>query len=126
MRLFRRKPSREREVAAALSARGVGGVATVVALRPTGATREGAAREIELTLDVQLPRGERLRVVHRQFMNRYARHGLAPGEPARILYDPDDPRVLLVRGHPRVRTEVIAGEIVIVDGTGRDEPGAVE
>lgn len=126
MRLFRRKPSREREVAAALSARGIGGVATVVALRPTGATRERVAREVELTLDVHVPGGAPLRVVHTQFMNRYALHGLAPGEPARILYDPDDPRVLLVRGHPRVRTEVVGGEIVIVDGPARDEPGAAE
>ncbi|MBB4661451.1 hypothetical protein [Conexibacter arvalis] len=122
MRLFRRRPTRERAHAAALAARGVAGRATVVALRETGATRAGEAREVELTLDVAVPGGPPVRVVHRQFMNRFTRHGLAPGEPARVLYDRDDPRTLMVSGHPCFRSEVVDGEIVVVDARDLDAP----
>jgi len=115
MGLFRRKPNREREHAEALAKRGVAGRATVVAMRETGQTREGVAREVELTLDVELPDGAPVRVVHTQFMNRFTLHGLAPGEPARILYDRDDPQTLMVSGHPRFRTDVVGGEIVVVE-----------
>lgn len=126
MRLLRRKTSRDRERAVALSARGVSGVATIVALRATGATRTADAREVEITLDVDVPGGPPVRVVHTQFVSRFTLHGLAPGERARVLYDRDDPRLLLVRGHPRLRTEVVAGEIVIAALNDRGAPGPAD
>lgn len=122
MGLFKRKANPERDLAAALAKRGVGGRATVVEMRETGATRDDVAREVEFTLDVERPDGPPLRVVHRQYMNRFTLHGLAPGEPARILYDRDDPRTLMVRGHPRFRTEVVGGEIVVVEVQDLDAP----
>jgi hypothetical protein len=115
MGLFRRKPNPEKELAAALAKRGVGGRATVVAMTETGNEREQVAREIEFTLDLALPDGATVRTVHRQYMNRYTLHGLAPGEPASVLYDRDDPRTIMVRGHPRFRTDVVAGDIVVVE-----------
>lgn len=126
MGFFRRRRSarRDRAIAEALAQRGVAGRATVVALRPTGATRAEGAREIELTLDVALPGGASVRVVHRQFMSRFTLHGLAPGEPARILYDRDDPATLLVGGHPNLRTDVVDGAIVVVTAEERERPRA--
>lgn len=115
MGLFKRKPNPGKELAAALAKRGVGGRATVVAMHATGATRDEVAREVEFTLDLALPGGATVRTVHRQYMNRFTLHGLAPGEPARVLYDRDDPHTIMVRGHPRFRTDVVAGEIVIVE-----------
>lgn len=123
MRFFRRTSRRDRERAEALAQRGVGGRASIVAMAPTGATRD-AAREIEFTLDVELPEGPHARVVHRQYMNRFTIHGLAPGEPARILYDRDDPATLVVRGHPRFGTEVVGGKIVVVELQDLDAPRA--
>lgn len=122
MGLFRRKSNPERDHAKALAQRGVNGRATVVAMRETGATRDDVAREVEFTLDVALPDGPPQRVVHRQYMNRFTLHGLAPGEPARILYDRDDPATLMVSGHPRFRSEVVAGEIVVVEVQDLDAP----
>ncbi len=115
MGLFRRKPNPEKELASALASRGVAGRATVVEMHETGAVRAEVAREVEFTLDLALPSGETVRTVHRQYMNRFTLHGLAPGEPVRVLYDRDDPQTLMVRGHPRFRTDVVAGEIVIVE-----------
>ncbi|MDW5593797.1 hypothetical protein VSS74_05595 [Conexibacter stalactiti] len=115
MGLFSRKPNPDKELASALAQRGVGGRAIVVAMRETGNVRDQVAREIEFTLDLALPDGATVRTVHRQYMNRYTLHGLAPGEPARVLYDRDDPQTLMVRGHPRFRTDVVGGEIVIVE-----------
>lgn len=115
MGLFSRKPNPDKELAAALAKRGVGGRATVVAMRETGNVRQEVAREIEFTLDLALPDGATARTVHRQYMNRYTLHGLAPGEPVRVLYDRDDPQTIMVRGHPRFRTDVVGGDIVIVE-----------
>ncbi|HST41750.1 MAG TPA: hypothetical protein VLK58_19680 [Conexibacter sp.] len=115
MGLFSRKPNPEKELAAALAKRGVGGRATIVAMRETGSIRQEVAREIEFTLDLALPDGATARTVHRQYMNRYTLHGLAPGEPVRVLYDRDDPQTIMVRGHPRFRTDVVGGDIVIVE-----------
>jgi hypothetical protein len=112
MGLLNRKPDPEKELAKALAARGVPGRATVIAMRETGAEREGVAREIEFTLALPAAGGE---VTHRQFMNRYTLHGLAPGEPARVLYDRDDPARLSVMGHPRFRTDYKGGELVVVE-----------
>lgn len=124
MGLFRRKANPERELASALARRGVAGRATVVALRETGNARADVAREVEFTLDLALPGGETVRTVHRQYVNRFTLHGLAPGEPARVLYDRDDPATLMVRGHPRFRTDVVGGEIVIVEVQDLDAPHA--
>lgn len=115
MGLFSRKPNPDKELASALAKRGVGGRARVVAMRETGNVRQEVAREIEFTLDVALPDGAAARTVHRQYMNRWTLHGLAPGEPVRVLYDRDDPQTIMVRGHPRFRTDVVGGEIVIVE-----------
>jgi hypothetical protein len=100
----------------------VPGRATVVELHETGATREQIAREVEFTLDLALPGGGTVRTVHRQFMNRFTLHGLRAGEPARVLYDRDDPHRLMVRGHPRFRTDVVGGEIVVVEVQDLDAP----
>ncbi len=115
MGLFKRKPNPEKELASALAKRGVAGRATVIEMRETGAVRAEVAREVEFTLDLALPDGTTVRTVQRQYMNRFTLHGLAPGEPVRVLYDRDDPRTLMVRGHPRFRTDVVGGEIVIVE-----------
>jgi hypothetical protein len=112
MGLLNRKPDPEKELAKALAKRGVPGRAIVIAMRETGEEREGVAREIEFTLSLPAAGGE---VTHRQFMNRYTSHGLAPGEPARVLYDRDDPARLSVMGHPRFRTDYKGGEIVVVE-----------
>lgn len=122
MGFFRRRSKRDRELAEALAKRGVGGRATIVSMQPTGATRDDVAREVEFTLDVELPDRQPARVVHRQYMNRFTLHGLAPGEPARILYDRDDPTTLMIRGHPRFRTDVVGGEIVVVEVQDLDVP----
>lgn len=124
MGLLRRKPDPERERAAALAKRGVQGRATIVAMRETGEERDGVAREIEFTLEHTPAGGAPVTVVHRQFMNRFTRHGLAAGEPARILYDRDDPASLIVEGHPRFRTDVKAGEIVVVEVEDLDAPAS--
>jgi hypothetical protein len=110
MGLLNRKHDPEKELAKALAKRGVPGRATVIAMRETGAEREGVAREIEFTLAL-----EGREVTHRQFMNRYTLHGLAPGEPARVLYDREDPTRLIVHGHPRYRTDYKGGELVVIE-----------
>src|SRR5690606_4025958 len=114
MRLFRRRALRERETAAALAARGVPGRARVISLQETGTVRGSDTREVELVLDVELPGREPLRVAHVQFMSRYVRHGLAPGAPARVFYDPADPRTLVVTGHPAVRSAIVDGQLVLL------------
>jgi hypothetical protein len=60
-------------------------------------------------------RGGTTRVATTQYMNRFTLHGLAPGEPARVMYDREDPRKLLVEGHVRYRTDMVGGEIVVVE-----------
>ncbi|MDO8183994.1 hypothetical protein Q5424_08130 [Conexibacter sp. JD483] len=122
MGLFKRKPNPDKELASALAQRGVAGRATVVAMTETGAIRAEVAREVEFTLDLALPDGSTVRTVHRQFMNRFTLHGLAPGEPASVMYDREDPRTVMVQGHPRFRTDVVAGEIVIVELQDLDAP----
>ncbi|MBS1880210.1 MAG: hypothetical protein JST31_11890 [Actinobacteria bacterium] len=115
MGLFSRKENPEKELAKALAVRGRQGRATVVSMRETGNERDGIAKEIEFTLDLELPEAGSTRVVTSLYMNRYTLHKLAPGEPARVIYDRDDPQKLLVEGHARYRTEVVASEIVVVE-----------
>jgi hypothetical protein len=115
MGLFSRKGNPEAELAKALATRGVQGRAAVVSMRETGQERDGVAKEIEFVLDLDAGENGTVRVTHRQFMNRYTLHGLAAGEPARVMYDRDDPQALMVEGHVRFRTEVVANEIVVVE-----------
>jgi hypothetical protein len=115
MGLFGRKGSPDKELAKALAKRGTPGRATVVSMRETGNEREGIAKEIAFVLDLEVPDQGTVRVEATQYMNRYTLHKLAPGEPARVLYDRDEPRTLLVQGHARYRTDVVAGDIVVVE-----------
>ena len=115
MGLFDRKRSPEDELAKALASRGTPGRASVVSMRETGNEREGIAKEIEFVLDLEIPGEGTRRVTALQYMNRYTLHALAPGEPARVLYDRDDPEKLLVEGHARFRTDVVGSEIVVVE-----------
>jgi len=115
MGLFGRKANPEAELAKALAQRGMRGRATVVSMRETGNERDGVAKEIEFVLDLEVPDQGTVRVTTSQYMNRFTLHKLAPGEPARVMYDRDDPRKVLVEGHVRYRTEVVAGEIVVVE-----------
>ncbi|MBS1887962.1 MAG: hypothetical protein JSU06_12320 [Actinobacteria bacterium] len=48
-------------------------------------------------------------------MNRDTLHKPAPGEPAKAMYDREDPTTALVEGHARYRTDVVAGEIVVIE-----------
>jgi hypothetical protein len=84
-------------------------------MRETGNERDGIAKEIEVVLDLQVPARGTERVTTLQYMNRYTLHGLAPGEPARVMYDRDDPQKLMVEGHVRYRTDVVGGDIVVVE-----------
>jgi hypothetical protein len=115
MGLFGRKGSAEGELAKALAKRGVPGRATVVSMTETGNERDGVAKEFEFVLDLEVPAQGTVRVETSQYMNRYTLHKLAPGEPARVMYDRDDPRKVLVEGHARYRTDIVANEIVVVE-----------
>jgi hypothetical protein len=115
MGLFGRQGNPEAELAKALAKRGAQGRATVVSMRETGNERDGVAKEIEFVLDLEAPDGGFTRVTTTQYMNRFTLHGLAPGEPARVMYDREDPQKLMVEGHVRYRTDVVGGEIVVVE-----------
>jgi hypothetical protein len=115
MGLFSRKGDPEKELAKALATRGTQGRATVVSMRETGNEREGVAKEIEFVLDLEVPEQGTVRVTTLQYMNRFTLHKLAPGEPARVMYDREDPQKLMVEGHARYRTDVIGGDIVVVE-----------
>jgi hypothetical protein len=115
MGLFGKKGNPEAELAKALAKRGVPGRATVVAMRETGRERDGVAKEIEFVLDLEARDQGTIRVETAQYMNRFTLHALAPGEPARVMYDREDPEKVLVEGHVRYRTDVVGGEIVVVE-----------
>jgi hypothetical protein len=116
MGLFGRKGSPgDKDLAKALALRGVQGRATVVSMRETGNEREGVAKEIDFVLDLEVPDQGTVRVETSQYMNRFTLHKLAPGEPARVMYDRDDPRTVMVEGHTRYRTDVVGGEIVVIE-----------
>jgi hypothetical protein len=115
MGLFGKKGNPEAELAKALAKRGVMGRATVVSMRETGNERKGVAKEIEFVLDLQVPDQGTVRVTTSQYMNRYTLHELAAGEPARVMYDREDPQKVLVKGHARYRTDIVANEIVVIE-----------
>jgi hypothetical protein len=115
MGLFRKKGNPEGELAKALALRGAQGRATVVSMRETGNERDGVAKEIAFVLDLELPAGGTERVEVAQYMNRFTLHKLAPGEPARVMYDREDPGKLMVEGHVRYRTDIVGGEIVVIE-----------
>ena len=115
MGLFNRKGSPEKDLAKALALRGTQGRATVVSMRETGNERDGVAKEIEFVLDLEVRDQGTVRVETSQYMNRYTLHKLAPGEPARVMYDREDPQKVLVEGHARYRTDIVANEIVVVE-----------
>jgi hypothetical protein len=115
MGLFGKKGDPEGDLAKALAKRGVQGRATVVSMRETGNERDGVAKEIEFVLDLEVPDSGTVRVTRNQYMNRFTLHGLAAGEPARVMYDREDPQTMMVEGHVRYRTDVVGGEIVVVE-----------
>jgi hypothetical protein len=115
MGLFGRKGSPDKDLAKVLASRGTQGRATVVSMRETGIERDGVAKKIEFVLDLEVPDQGTVRVETSQFMNRYTLHKLAPGEPARVMYDRDEPHTVLVQGHARYRTDVVGGDIVVVE-----------
>jgi hypothetical protein len=115
MGLFGKKGNPEAELAKALAQRGARGRATVVSMRETGNERDGVATEIEFVLDLEVPEDGTVRVTTNQYMNRFTLHKLAPGEPARVMYDRDDPQKVLVEGHARYRTDIVANEIVVIE-----------
>jgi hypothetical protein len=91
----------EKNLAKAIGKRGVPAEATITAMAATGRTRSGeVAREIEFTLRLQAG-GTTYEPVVRQFMNDLTLTGLAPGEQATVLYDRDDPNVLIVMQSPK-------------------------
>lgn len=108
--------------AVALAARGVEGRATVRALRERAPALGHLPPELELTLALERPGAPPLEVVHRERLTPWQRHGLAPGAPVRVLHDRNDPRVLAVLGHARLRTEVRGGRLVAVDDVGGAGP----
>jgi hypothetical protein len=113
--LFGKKGDPAKDLAKALAARGTLGRATVVSMRETGNERDDVAKEIEFVLDLEIPEQGDERVTTAQYMNRFTLHKLAPGEPARVMYDREDPGKLMVKGHARYRTDVVAGDIVVIE-----------
>jgi hypothetical protein len=102
MGLFRRKDKAEAELAKAIAKRGSPSEATIISMGETGQARaEGVAREVEFELSFTTAEGAPVRVVTRQFMNDITLTGLAPGEPARILYDRDEPTRVIVQQSPK-------------------------
>lgn len=95
------KGGAERDLAQAIAKRGVPGQAMITAMSPTGRARsDGAAREIEFSLRLETA-GIVYEPVVRQFMNDLSLTGLAPGEPVNVMYDRDDPAILIVMQSPK-------------------------
>jgi hypothetical protein len=91
----------EKDLAKAIAKRGAPGQATITAMTATGQTRAGeAAREIEFSLRMEVA-GATYEPVVRQFMNDLTLTGLAPGEPVSVMYDRDDPALLIVMQSPK-------------------------
>ena len=70
-------------------------------MTPTGQTRgAGEGKEIEFRLHLEVA-GAIHEPVVRQYMNELTLTGLAPGEPVSVMYDRDNPAVLIVMQSPR-------------------------
>ena len=91
----------EKELAKVIAKRGTLGEATITAMAATGQVRAGGeAKEIEFSLSLKV--GQTIyEPVVRQFMNDLSLTGLAPGEPVRVMYDRNDPAVLIVMQSPK-------------------------
>ena len=117
----------EKNLAQAIAKRGARGEATIIAMTATGQTRaDGAAREIEFTLRLEVA-GTACRPVVRQFMNDLSLTGLAPGEPVSVMYDRNDPGVLIVMQSPKYvfvdnPNAAFGGPAVIAVAAVRSEP----
>jgi hypothetical protein len=91
----------EKDLAKIIAKRGAPGAATIVAMAATGQARAGGlAKEIEFRLRLVVA-GTTYEPVVRQFMNDLSLTGLAPGEPVSVMYDRDDPAVLVVMQSPK-------------------------
>ena len=131
MGLFSRKGDPGKDLAKALAVRGTQGRATVVSMRETGNEREKIAKEIEFVLDLELPEQGTVRVTTLQYMNRFNAPQAGAKRAGAGDVRPRGPnRMLMVEGHARYRTDVIGGDIVVVEvedvrlveGTLRCEP----
>jgi hypothetical protein len=90
-----------KNLAKVIAKRGAPGEATITAMTATGRTKaDGGAKEVEFSLRLEVS-GTAYEPVVRQFMNELSLTGLAPGEPVSVLYDRDDPRVLIVMQSPK-------------------------
>ena len=104
MGLFGRDKDPERELAKAIAKRGVQAQARIESMHETGETRGGGvSKEIELRLSFTPAGGSPAQVTVRQFLNDLTLTGLAPGEPASISYDRDDPTKVVIWGSPKYR-----------------------
>jgi len=102
MGLFTRSDKAETELAKAIAKRGSPAEATILSMRETSDTRaDGAARQVEFELSFTTAEGVPVRLLTRQFMNDITLTGLAPGEPASILYDRDAPTRVIVQQSPK-------------------------
>jgi len=90
-----------KDLARAIGKRGVPAEATITAMTATGRTRaDGVAKEVEFALSLDVA-GATYEPVVRQFMNDLTLTGLAAGEPVSILYDREDPNVLIIMQSPK-------------------------
>jgi hypothetical protein len=94
------KAGGEKDLAKVIAKRGVLGEATITAMTATGQTRAGGAKEIEFGLRLVVA-GATYEPVVRQFMNDLTLTGLAPREPVTVMYNRDDPAVLIVMQSPK-------------------------
>lgn len=114
MGLFRRDDDGR---ARSTAGRGVSACALVQDMRPTGETKgAGIAREYEFRLRYTPQGSPPIEVVTRQLMNDLTLVGLAPGEPASVMYDAEDPTVVVIFGSPNYQI-IEPGLVVRVSGS---------
>lgn len=106
MGFLRRKHDPDRELAAAIGKRGVGGRARIESVREAG---EG---DLELVLAFTTRDGAPVHAVVRQRFNHLTRVGMEAGEDAEIMYDREDPQRVVVLGSARYK--MVEGQLVEV------------